>query len=50
MTCIKLPRAWKGLDEVMKINQGVAPIWIGLGAQNVFGLSLVTDGMKKMMY
>jgi len=20
MTCMKLPRAWKGLDEVMKIN------------------------------
>jgi len=33
----------------MIINKEVAPIWIGLGAQNVFGVSLVIDGMKEMM-
>ena len=39
----------KDLDEVMKIDLGVALIWIGLGVENVFRLSLVIDGMKEMM-
>ena len=49
LTCMKFPKTWKGLDEVVKINYGVGPIWIGLRAQNMFGLYLVIDGMKEMM-
>jgi len=33
----------------MKINKEVATIWIGVEAQNVFGLSLDIDGIKELM-